>query len=426
MIEWLVFIATCSLEMALCQYYYDSFMFFRWGKSQRIISFVLCTAAGAGNAALFEILPDKYYPIKLITYIAIHMIFVKICYVSGWIMSVFFSSSGILLQILIQTEIYVLFRFKHNDNQIMVNIMCWLSCLIVFFIVVFLRKKLPLIKEYLKKESSEMTRFIWLPLSMVVVGLFSYVYFVSDSDIGLFAVAISAVLIAVNIVSMFLLQEALVKDEKLRLSEIQIESKQNQLQAFHDMKSLYELQGRKLHDYKKQLSVVQEMIRNGDVDAAIEFTEQLTKSIAIETSEINVGHPVINAVLNQQYRVAKGKGIGMTFAISDLHDIKIADDDIVVMLGNLLENAVHECEKVISRGQTASISVKFVERDERIILNIRNPVTQRVDIQDNKVTTPSREGHGIGLSNVESAVERYDGSFAISCDDKEFVAVVMI
>ena len=426
MIEWLVFIATCSLEMALCQYYYDSFMFFRWGKSQRIISFVLCTAAGAGNAALFEILPDKYYPIKLITYIAIHMIFVKICYVSGWIMSVFFSSSGILLQILIQTEIYVLFRFKHNDNQIMVNIMCWLSCLIVFFIVVFLRKKLPLIKEYLKKESSEMTRFIWLPLSMVVVGLFSYVYFVSDSDIGLFAVAISAVLIAVNIVSMFLLQEALVKDEKLRLSEIQIESKQNQLQAFHDMKSLYELQGRKLHDYKKQLSVVQEMIRNGDVDAAIEFTEQLTKSIAIETSEINVGHPVINAVLNQQYRVAKGKGIGMTFAISDLHDIKIADDDIVVMLGNLLENAVHECEKVISRGQTASISVKFVERDERVILNIRNPVTQRVDIQDNKVTTPSREGHGIGLSNVESAVERYDGSFAISCDDKEFVAVVMI
>ena len=54
MIEWLVFIATCSLEMALCQYYYDSFMFFRWGKLQRIISFVLCAAAGAGNAALFE------------------------------------------------------------------------------------------------------------------------------------------------------------------------------------------------------------------------------------------------------------------------------------------------------------------------------------------------------------------------------------
>ena len=426
MIEWLVFIATCSLEMALCQYYYDSFMLFRWGKSQRIISFVLCAAAGAGNAALFEILPDKYYPIKLITYIAIHMIFVKICYVSSWIMSVFFSSSGILLQILVQTEIYVLFRFKHNDNQILVNIMCWLSCLIVFFIVVFLRKKLPLIKEYLKKESSEMTRFIWLPLSMVVVGLFSYVYFVSDSDIGLFAVVISAVLIAVNIISMFLLQEALVKDEKLRLSEIQIESKQNQLQAFHNMQSLYELQGRKLHDYKKQLATLQELMKSGDVDTAIELTEQITKNIAVEAAEINVGHPVINAVLNQQYRVAKGKAIGMTFAISDLKDVTLPDDDIVVLLGNLLENAIHACEKVIKQGRTASISVKFVEKDGRIILNVRNPISEKVEIVDNKVVNPSEEGHGIGLSNVESVAEKNDGTFAISCDDKEFTAVVMI
>ena len=426
MTEWLILLFTCSLEMALCLYYYDSFMFFRWGISQRIISFVLCVAAGVGNAALFEMLPGKYYPIKLLTYIAIHMICVKTCYISSWIMSVFFSSSGILLQILVQTEVYVLFQIKHSDDQIHVNLLCWLACLIVFFIEIFLRKKLTLIKEYLKKDSVALARFIGFPLVMVVAGLFSYIFFVSGTNVGTFEVVISAVLIAVNIISMFLLQESLVKDEKLRLSEIQIESKQNQLQAFRDMKSLYELQGRKLHDYKKQLSVVQEMIRNGDVDAAIEFTEQLTKSIAIETSEINVGHPVINAVLNQQYRIAKGKGIGMTFAISDLHDIKIADDDIVVMLGNLLENAVHECEKVVSEGQTASISVKFVERDERIVLNVRNPVTKRVDIQDNKVTAPSREGHGIGLSNVEIAVEKYDGSFAISCDDKEFVAVVMI
>ena len=426
MIEWLVFIATCSLEMALCQYYYDSFMFFRWGKSQRIISFVLCAAAGAGNAALFEMLPDKYYPIKLIAYIAIHMIFVKICYVSDWIMGAFFSSSCILLQILVQTEVYVLFRFRHSDNQIFVNIMCWLSCLIVFFIVVFLRKKLPLIKEYLKKESGEMARFIWLPLSMVVVGLFSYVYFVSDSDIGLFAIAISAVLIAVNIISMFLLQEALVKDERLRLSEMQIESKQNQLQAFHNMQSLYELQGRKLHDYKKQLATLQELMKSGDVDTAIELTEQLTKNIAVEVAEINVGHPVINAVLNQQYRVAKGKGIGMTFAISDLKDVTLPDDDIVVLLGNLLENAIHACEKVIEQGRTASISVKFIEKDGRIILNVRNPISEKVEIVDNKVVNPSEEGHGIGLSNVESVAEKNNGTFAISCDDKEFTAVVMI
>ena len=192
------------------------------------------------------------------------------------------------------------------------------------------------------------------------------------------------------------------------------------------MKALYERQGRKLHDYKKQLATLQELMKSGDVDTAIELTEQITKNIAVEAAEINVGHPVINAVLNQQYRVAKGKGIGMTFAISDLKDVTLPDDDIVVLLGNLLENAIHACEKVIAQGRTASISVKFVEKDGRIILNVRNPISEKVERGDNKVVNPSEEGHGIGLSNVESVAEKNDGTFAISCDDKEFIAVVMI
>ena len=167
-------------------------------------------------------------------------------------------------------------------------------------------------------------------------------------------------------------------------------------------------------------------MKSGDVDTAIELTEQLTKSIAVEVSEINVGHSVINAVLNQQYRVAKGKGIGMTFAVSDLHKIDLSDDEIVVILGNLLENAIHECEKIVVCGRAASIRVKVVEKDGKIILNVRNPVIKKVEIEDNKVTKPSQDGHGIGLSNVEAVTNKNGGTFAISCDDKEFVAVVII
>lgn len=143
-------------------------------------------------------------------------------------------------------------------------------------------------------------------------------------------------------------------------------------------------------------------------------------------SEVNVGHPVVNAVLNQQYRVAKEKNIGMTFAVNDLHDIRISDDDIVVLLGNLIESVIHGCEKVISHGQTASIQVKFVEKDSGLIFTVRNPVEQRVVITDNKVQGVQKEGHGIGLSNVESVVEKYDGTFVISCDEKEFTAAAMI
>ena len=88
--------------------------------------------------------------------------------------------------------------------------------------------------------------------------------------------------------------------------------------------------------------------------------------------------------------------------------------------------AIHECEEVISHGQTASIQVKFVEKDFRLVLTVRNPVVLRVDITDNKIQGVQKDGHGIGLSNVENVVEKYGGTFAISCDEKEFTAVAMI
>ncbi len=426
MMDFVVLFITVLIETAVCIFYYDSFIEYKGNKLHKLLSYIVIVMLLIGNALLFEIIPEQYYPIKLLPYIAIHIFFIKLCYRASWIMSIFFSGSSILLQILLQTLVIVLFQLKYSDNPFLINFMAVLACLISLCIEIFLRKKLPLLKEYLKKEYALLKSFIWLPLVTAIVGLFSYAFFVSPSGNMMFQGIVSAVLLVVNIFSLFLLQDSLIKDEKLRKSEVQIESKQNQLQAFRDMQALYERQGRKLHDYKKQLATLQELLKDGDTKAAIEFTEQLTKSIAVEMSEVNVGHPVVNAVLNQQYRVAKEKNIGMTFAVSDLHDIRISDDDIVVLLGNLIENAIHECEKVISQGQMASIQVKFVEKDSRLILTVRNPVVQRVDITDNKVKGAQKDGHGIGLSNVESVVEKYSGTFAISCDEKEFTAVAVM
>ena len=109
-----------------------------------------------------------------------------------------------------------------------------------------------------------------------------------------------------------------------------------------------------------------------------------------------------------------------------MHDIRLSDDDIVVVMGNLLENAIHECEKIKSLGKTASVQVKLVEKDSKMIFTVRNPVVQKVEITDNKVQGAQQGGHGIGLSNVESVVEKYGGTFAISCDEKEFTAVAII
>ena len=256
--------------------------------------------------------------------------------------------------------------------------------------------------------------------------IYCYQVFIDRDEYYMLYLVFAFCLLVLNISSLYLLQDALVKEERIRISNEQQQKIRNQYDAFKDMKSVYENQGRKLHDYKKQLTTVQELIKNGQVTEAYYYIGKLTKSISVEMSEINVGHPVINAVLNQQYRTAKSKGIGVVFSVCDLSKVQIDDEDIVVLLGNLLENAIHECERIMDEGRVATIQLKLIEKNGSVIITVKNPVRDVVPIKDNKVQKERIDGHGIGLSNVEEIVRRYDGSFAISCDEEKFNAIVII
>ncbi len=97
------------------------------------------------------------------------------------------------------------------------------------------------------------------------------------------------------------------------------------------------------------------------------------------------------------------------------------------MLGNLLDNAIHECEKIIESNKDAVIHVKLARVEQEVIFTVQNPVVDKVQIDDNnEVQGTFEDGHGIGLINVRDTVERYGGNLVISCDDEKFIATVVI
>ena len=116
----------------------------------------------------------------------------------------------------------------------------------------------------------------------------------------------------------------------------------------------------------------------------------------------------------------------MMFSVTEADRIRLGDEDIVVVLGNLLDNAIHESEKIVNSGADAVIQVKMAYMDGEMILTVQNPVHEQVSIDNNEVVSRQTEGHGIGLANVREAVEKYNGSFAISCDENEFTSVAII
>ena len=280
--------------------------------------------------------------------------------------------------------------------------------------------------EFQTLKRKEWYMLICIPLFSIagVVGMFRL--FNGNEEIRNICLFLTMGLVAINFITIYLLQDILDKGEQLRVSILANQNTKNQIEAYHDMDALYERQRRKMHDYKNQLVTIQSLVQGGNTDKAVKLMEQLTESISVDLSAINTNHPVVNAVLNHKFHTAKEKKIAMIFQVGDVHEICLTEEEIVILLGNLLDNAIAECEKVIKAGKDAVIQFEFIYEDGKVILSIKNPVLAKVQIVDNKVQANHRNGHGIGLKNVEAVAEKYDGSIAFACDEKEFRVVVIL
>ena len=98
----------------------------------------------------------------------------------------------------------------------------------------------------------------------------------------------------------------------------------------------------------------------------------------------------------------------------------------MILLSNLLDNAIRESEKVLKNTGKAVIHLKLECEDHKLIFAVRNPVTEKVEIENDTIKSKRVDHHGIRLLNVKAVVDKYGGDMVLSCDENEFKAVVIL
>ncbi|MBQ7563695.1 MAG: hypothetical protein IJT16_06870 [Lachnospiraceae bacterium] len=152
-------------------------------------------------------------------------------------------------------------------------------------------------KRMFQRTDIHWMHYGWFPLFSTIVAWYFTLRYTASDDHKWFFSFISAGFIVLNIFAMSVLKRSLESEEKYEDMELKVMQKQNQLQMLNDMQTMYERQGRKLHDYKKQLSSIQELLETGETEAAAGLVGSLTNSLSVELSEVNVGNSIVNAVL---------------------------------------------------------------------------------------------------------------------------------
>ena len=76
----------------------------------------------------------------------------------------------------------------------------------------------------------------------------------------------------------------------------------------------------------------------------------------------------------------------------------------MILLSNLLDNAIRESEKVLKNTGKAVIHLKLECEDHKLIFAVRNPVTEKVEIENDTIKSKRGDHHGIGLLNVKAVI----------------------
>ena len=103
--------------------------------------------------------------------------------------------------------------------------------------------------------------------------------------------------------------------------------------------------------------------------------------------------------------------IVQTILMYDLSNLSFDASDIVVLLSNLLDNAIEACQQY-DKGDKAIHVMAVAQQD--FFVSVRNTSEPVVIINGSIPTTkPEPQMHGFGLANIRLILEKYSGEYTM-------------
>ena len=285
---------------------------------------------------------------------------------------------------------------------------------IVFY---FLRYVCPLCRAASKNITTGWVPLIFVNIVFIITIILSSVFPVRLTSFNDPAV-ITFAFISVSIMSVYpvvfssinSLSEAATKREveaQNKLLIAQIEAENAQLAA--------DSQAR--HDRRHHNLVMLEFANNNDIERVREYLKSLVESESEVWGEVRYcDNMTINTVLTVYERRAKESGISVKISAKASRDLDVSPQDLVIVIANLFENAIHATAKHKSKEKMIDISIKGSA--QRLLIKIDNPCKNNLTFDETL--------YGVGIRSVIATTNKYEGMYDFTADDGIFSAKISL
>ena len=297
------------------------------------------------------------------------------------------------------------------------------SKLIVFFIVLILRRILT--KNATKLAKGMYASIIILPIisNLIIFAISEFSYENSNQTLKGLSIAGVVCLIVSNVILMYIIEkyiEGVVQsaEDKTKNNEL------SQATTYYiELIEKYKFANKKMHDIDNQLLIIKNLaILDRDL-----YNEEILKVEGLLSEAKNISYSgiiAIDALLNNKFNIASNIGIEIDKKVFIEKIDGSRQMDICLVLGNVLDNAIEECERLIALGLKAKIKLTLNQVKDFVQIEVENSMIKVTN--QGSVSKKTKYHHGYGNQIVKELVEKYNGSLIKEIDkNRHNVSILM-
>lgn len=178
------------------------------------------------------------------------------------------------------------------------------------------------------------------------------------------------------------------------------------------------------HDMKNHLQSLCWMAaritpKSRETEEIQEYLGHLTQDIGEASQILSTGNMGLDAILSLKLGQAREEKITVQSKISVPKEIGLATEDGIIILGNLLDNAMKACRENPKEKRWIHLDIHYIPRT--LFIRITNPLPF---LQEGE--KEQKKGQGFGLKNVRTEVKNYHGVLKIQEEKKCFTVKILL
>lgn len=180
------------------------------------------------------------------------------------------------------------------------------------------------------------------------------------------------------------------------------------------------------HDYRNHIQTMKAYLDMGKYQELSDYLDQLNADLSSVDTVIKTGNVMIDAILNSKISVARAKQIQVEAKVIVPQQLSVAEVDLCVILGNLLDNAIEACLRIAEESHRF-IRIYMDVLQGQLYLYVLNATAGKLRQQGGVyLSTKTARGHGYGLMRMDRVVEKYHGYLDRQDEDGVFATEVLL